>query len=355
MMPGAAGAARIAWAVFFLCAAAGSVCAASNAWWDGARSENWHDGSVGGTSNWYSRQAGNGTPLGVPASQAMFAAGAMRKSVNILRPTTEIKTLLFQAGVEKYEFLAIRTFRITGATGIRNNAATTPSFFAHGTQALLSFGRGGALTQYLVGNGTGKAANIVNRLGGETEFTGAARGGDAIVTNESGSKTIFRDKASAQAMKIVNKAFGTTQFTERSTGGVATFVSRVNAELDFSMGTGPNNDRKLTAGSIDNAGFFRIGLNTLSGLGMLRLRGTGQTTITVQENGGGIQCENAVLAGTIILKLTAATKRNRTYTLIRASKSRQGQFTRLFFDGTPIPGTHPRLAYQGNNTVLVID
>ena len=81
-------------------------------------------------------------------------------------------------------------------------------------------------------------ATIINKDGAVTAFQGFATAGNATITAESGALVVFLDN---------------------STGGNAQLIAKAGGIVDFSGSYGPNNDDKLSVGSIAGAGEFMLG------------------------------------------------------------------------------------------------
>ncbi len=69
---------------------------------------------------------------------------------------------------------------------------------------------------------------------------------------------VFGD-ASAENATITTRNGGQTLFFFRATGGNAEFITEAGGVVDFSGSTGPDNDGRITAGSIEGAGTYYIG------------------------------------------------------------------------------------------------
>ena len=133
------------------------------------------------------------------------------------------------------------------------------------------------------------SANITNNL--DLAFTGSSSAASATITIVQDSGVSFSNSSSAGNATIINNSFheqfglcfcipttpglgfsgtstagdatittsGLTQFFEQSTGGNARFINTNFGILDFSNSSGPNNDGKVSAGSIEGGGNFFLG------------------------------------------------------------------------------------------------
>jgi autotransporter-associated beta strand protein len=170
--------------------------------------------------------ATNWNPATVPTNTATF--GASNATSILFQPfiTTSIGTMQFNPGAPAYVFATSPTLstqiRITG-TGIVDNSSNAPTF--------------------IVGN----QANLF--------FSNASTAGDAtIITN------------------------GVTAFIDSSTGGSARLIANAGGNLDISgLSTGG-----MTAGSIEGAGIFNLGVKQLT-VGSNNL----STTVSGTINGAG--------------------------------------------------------------------
>ncbi|KUL97522.1 hypothetical protein DK26_00810 [Bosea sp. WAO] len=141
--------------------------------------------------------------------------------------------------------------------------------------------------------GSSSAGNATITNGHILTFFNNSTAGNAEITNNAGQTVAFRDSSTAGNAVIVNN--GGLNFVQNATGGNATLVTNSGGITDFSFSTGPNNDGRLSAGSIAGAGSYVLGTNELtvggnnsstlvsgviSGSGSLVKTGTGTLTLS---------------------------------------------------------------------------
>lgn len=108
----------------------------------------------------------------------------------------------------------------------------------------------------------------------------------------------FQDASSADNATIVNA--GMLFFRDNSTAGNAAITNNPGGVIDFSASSGPNGDRRLSAGSIAGAGNVYLGSNALA------VGGNNQSTTvsgTISDCGvGGNLCSNPAATGGMLVK-----------------------------------------------------
>jgi outer membrane autotransporter protein len=296
----------------------------------------------------------NWSPMTAPTGVATFTNNGAPTSVTISN-STSIGEIVFSANAPGYflDIVANKTFLLNGV-GITNNALSAPTFtnngiFGFGNAAvagnaglfngvsgtinfqnsssadhstIVNIGNINFLTLSSAGNATitnngggsilfqtgatAGSANIVNNLGGALGFLNTSTAGNATITNGSGGFE-FANMSTAGNAVIIDNIGGATTFVGNATGGNARLVSNVNW-FDFSATKGPNNDGKVSAGSIEGAGDFFLGANELT---------VGGNNLSTNVSGvisdcGGILCAgvsnvNVVPAGGSLVKVGTGT------------------------------------------------
>src|SRR4029077_9866120 len=89
------------------------------------------------------------------------------------------------------------------------------------------------------------------------------------------------------------------QFFSNSTAGLARLINNAGATVDFSFGTGPNNDHKLGAGSIAGAGAYFLGADELT-VGGNNLSTTASGVISDCGPTGGECLANPATGGSLV-------------------------------------------------------
>jgi fibronectin-binding autotransporter adhesin len=199
----------------------------------------WSGTAVAGPNNWHT-PATNWTTGTVPTNTdvAQFNTSATT-TINIQQLNTQVGGLQFNAGAPAY------TFNITGTSGV-------PS-------SLVIQGDGVA---DISGNAPTFVVSGVSGALGTLQFNNASTADDAI---------------------IITNAFGQTIFSGTSTGAVARFITNAGGVVDFSGTSGPAGNNRVTAGSIEGAGTYNLGANTLI-VGLNNL----STTVSGTINDGGM-------------------------------------------------------------------
>jgi outer membrane autotransporter protein len=264
--------------------------------------------SAPATGDW--NTAGNWTPATVPTGTATFGA-SNTTPLTFSQSITSVGTLQFNAGAPAYSFTFgnLQTLLITG-TGIVNNSSNVPTFTSNGFNAsrpsdqvnasLVFQNSSTAANASIVNNATGSAsfegsssagnaaiadnansitffsgtstaanATITNTgtslaLSGVTDFYNTSTAGNSTITNNFGGILEMFDHSTDGAATIITNNGGVTQFFDNSTGGQARFITAPGGIVDFSETTGPANDHKLTAGSIEAAGSYFLGANEVT-------------------------------------------------------------------------------------------
>jgi fibronectin-binding autotransporter adhesin len=109
-------------------------------------------------------------------------------------------------------------------------------------------------------NITSTAGNASIMNNGSLSFNNFSTAGSATITNN--NTLFFTNNSTAGNATINNNDF--MHFVDNSTGGDAAITNSSGAVTDFSSGTGPAGDNRLTAGSIAGGGLFQLGANELT-------------------------------------------------------------------------------------------
>jgi autotransporter-associated beta strand protein len=159
-------------------------------------------------------------------------------------------------------FLIFYNTSTAGSAAITNNdfAVLKLENTATAGSAIISNSLGSYVNLY--NSSTAGNATITNNSGSVIQFYDTATAGNAIITNNNTGYVVFDNSSTAGNATITNN-FG-LQFYNNSTAGNARIVNNAGGVADFSASTGPNNDGKLSAGSIEGAGNFLLGSNQLT-------------------------------------------------------------------------------------------
>jgi autotransporter-associated beta strand protein len=294
--------------------------------------------------------SGNWTPNAVPTGTAFFSV-SNQNAVTFSSPTS-IGGWTFNAGASAYTFnFATPQFLIfTGAGIVVNggsaaitggieqftNASTAGSaaitsglvqFYNTSTagSAAITINSGFGFLQFSDTSTAGSAA-IIN-TGGFVEFSNTSTAGSAAITNNGGFVG-FSNSSTAGSAAISNNG-GFVTFSNNSTAGNAAITNNGSGTVDFSSSTGPNNDHKLSAGSIAGAGNIFLGSNNLTvgsnnlstafsgviqdggisggtggslvkvGLGVLTLSGTNTYTGATTVNAGLLEVDGSIASSSL--------------------------------------------------------
>jgi autotransporter-associated beta strand protein len=254
---------------------------------------------------------GNWSPNSVPSNTATFTNNGAPSSVTI-SSSTSINEIFFSSNAPPYSFTVqggATVFSIEGA-GVVNDSSSTQSFTNN--SANISFGNSStAGNAFILNAGTGNLeftdtstagnASITNNF--EMGFFNAATAGNATITNTTTGLLGFFNASTAGSATIITDAF--LGFHQTSTAGNATLIDNAGGIIDFSASTGPNNDGKLSAGSIQGSGTFYLGADQLS-VGSNNL----STTVSgvISDCGvGGTQCDTSGATGGSLVKVGTGT------------------------------------------------
>ncbi|WP_167406976.1 autotransporter domain-containing protein [Bradyrhizobium forestalis] len=237
-----------------------------------------------------------------------------------------------------------------GAVTITNDAGGNVNFIQNSTAGTASLVNSGFIT--FEDSSSAGSAQITNNLNGQIDFFTSASAGTATINNAAGASLNFHNSTTAATSSIINNGAvnfdgsatagsatittnngGTTNFAGTSTGGSARFITNAGGTVDISGLTSGG----MTAGSIEGAGNYALGANTLTtgslntstqvdgvisgigggltkvGTGTLTLTGingyTGATTVsagTLALSGGGSIASSSVVTVNGTFDISAA-------------------------------------------------
>jgi autotransporter-associated beta strand protein len=250
------------------------------------------DATWTGASNNFNT-AGNWTPATIPTGTAFFGTSTIT-SLSFSADTT-LGGFTFNPGAAAYTFSNSHHLVLNGAGIVINGGSATITntsslaFTGTSTAGSATIGNHGGLT--FADSSTAGSAAITN--GFLLFFDDASTAGNATITNN--STVVFQNNSTAGGAAITNKSgldfsnnstagsatitntnsirFGDTStagnaiitnnstlvFADASSGGNAAITNGNAANTDFSLSAGPNNDGKLSAGSIAGGGTFYLG------------------------------------------------------------------------------------------------
>jgi autotransporter-associated beta strand protein len=161
---------------------------------------------------------------------------------------------------------------------------------------------------------------------GVVGFTGDSTAGSADISNN--SILNFSDSSTAGSATITTTSSAVTLFSGASTGGNAQFIAEGSGIVDFSNADGPNNDGKLSAGSIAGDGDYLLGANELTvgsnnlstevmgsieGIGGSLVK-VGAGTLTLSGT-NGYTGDTLIKSGTLVLNGSAGTTHSASVTI----------------------------------------
>jgi autotransporter-associated beta strand protein len=169
-----------------------------------------------------------------------------------LSTSTQLGGFTFNPGASAYSFSNSGILVFRGGAGIVIN----------GGSVAISNNAGGSL-QFSDSSTAGSAVIINNANNGHgLNFTDTSTAGNAVITN-SGTAT-FQGAATAGNATITNTGAGLLDFFNTGTAGNAAITNIDAGIVDFSSSRGPNNDHRLSAGSIAGGGNFYLGADQLT-------------------------------------------------------------------------------------------
>jgi autotransporter-associated beta strand protein len=171
---------------------------------------------------------------------------------------------VFKPGVPPYSFTLTSTqVSFTGGGIIANGVSVTITVIS-----------GAGLAFY----NTSTAGNASIFDNGSVQFSGMSTGGTADIKNN--SLLSFFEYSSAGSATIHTLAGKFTYFYDFTTGGNALLITDASGTVDFSGSSGPAGDHKLTVGSINGGGTYKLGADQLTVL-------SGAVSGLIEDNGLG--------------------------------------------------------------------
>ncbi|MGO4713755.1 autotransporter domain-containing protein [Bradyrhizobium sp. 2TAF24] len=140
------------------------------------------------------------------------------------------------------------TFNLTGSAML--------GFTASSSAGNANYVVGGATAGLVFADGSSAGNASITSNGGLVAWNNSSTAGNATVVNNGGTVG-WQDSATAGNATVINNS-GATLFLVNATAGQARLVAN-GGKFDFSFDSGPQNDNKFTAGSIEGAGRFILG------------------------------------------------------------------------------------------------
>jgi autotransporter-associated beta strand protein len=223
-----------------------------------------------------------------------------------------------------FGFVSFHSSSTAGGATIANNLGANLQFFDTSTAGNAAI-TNDTFVSFFNSSTAGNAA-ITNNAGVVDFFT-TSTAGNAAITNNAGTVDFFNSSTAGNAA-ITNNA-GVVDFFTTSTAGNAAITNTGSGTVDFSSSTGPNNDHKLSAGSIAGSGVFDLGANQLTvggnnrstivsgliadggqgggtggslvkvGLGVLTLSGTNTYTGATTVNAGVLDVDGSIASSSL--------------------------------------------------------
>ncbi len=182
------------------------------------------------------------------------------------------------------------------------NVITTIDIRQLGTEVgALQFNAGAPAYTFNITGSSGVPSSLLIQGGGVADISGNAP--TFVVSGVAGALGTlqFNNASTADDATIITNAFGQTIFSGNSSGGSARLITNAGGVVDFSGTSGLAGNNRVTAGSIEGAGTYNLGANTL----VVGLNGL-STTVSGTINDGGMSGGSGaslvkVGAGTLIL------------------------------------------------------
>jgi autotransporter-associated beta strand protein len=147
------------------------------------------------------------------------------------------------------------------ALGFQFNNSSTAGNASITNNGFITFNDGSTAGHATIINNAGTAAlpfNFSSQSG--LTFNNTSSAGSANITNN--NVLVFGGSSTAGSATITNNY--ATFFSGNSTAGNARLINNAGATINFGLSSGPNNDSKLSAGSIEGAGNFNLGATELT-------------------------------------------------------------------------------------------
>lgn len=208
------------------------------------------DGSSAGSAAITSIVGGSVAFNGTSSAGSATINGAAGSVVIFRNSSTAGSAAISASGV-----LQFRDSSTAGSAGITNSNLLQFRDTSTAGSAIIASSNG--LT-FAMSSTAGNATIAISA--GSLVFSNTSTAGSAAIINGGGFD--FLDASTAGSATIINN--GSLEFANFATGGNAAITNGASSVTDFSDSTGPNNDHKLSAGSINGAGLFSLGQNELT-------------------------------------------------------------------------------------------
>jgi filamentous hemagglutinin family protein len=250
--------------------------------------------------------ASNWTPAFVPNGTAFFGASTITSLS--FSTNTQLGGFTFNPGALAYSFSNSQILVFTGAGIVINGGSAA---ITNNSGGILQFSTGSTAGSAVITNNGGLVFNGTSTTGStagsaaitnnaDLTFQGASTAGSAAITNTGG--IFFRNNSTAGSAAITNN--GSIQFGYASTAGSAAITNSNAGIVDFSSSSGPNNDHRLSAGSIAGGGSFYLGADQLT------VGGNNLSTVVsgvISDCGGGHDCNAFSATGGSLVKTGTGT------------------------------------------------
>lgn len=225
---------------------------------------------TGGSADWTDPTNWSSNPS-VPDGTATFT-NTGSTAVDNNNGVVSIGTVEFTSISQAYSVTIGNPFIVNGTGIINNDTVNTQNFE-------VTSGNNLVFQNSSTASGGAGAVTITNDAGGNVNFIQGSTAGTASLVNN--SFVTFADSSSAGNATITTNNGGTTNFAGAATGGSARFITNAGGTVDISGLTSGG----MTAGSIEGAGNYVLGANTLT-TGSLNT--STQVDGTISGTGGGL-------------------------------------------------------------------